>query len=108
VFRARLYSDAIEPKLVSWWGNSFGQVHFLREGKQTTNLASINLSKLSQFPIPVPPMPEQQRIVAEIERRLSVVEELETVVNANLQRSTRLRQSILQRAFEGNFVSRYD
>jgi hypothetical protein len=39
--------------------------------------------------------------VAEVERRLSVVEELESVVTANLQRATRLRQSILQRAFSG-------
>ncbi len=41
----------------------------------------------------------QTRIVAEVERRLSVVEELESVVSANLQRATRLRQSILQKAF---------
>jgi len=39
--------------------------------------------------------------VAEVERRLSVVEELESVVTANLQRATRLRQSILQKAFTG-------
>jgi hypothetical protein len=39
--------------------------------------------------------------VAEVERRLSVVEELESVVSANLQRATRLRQSILQKAFTG-------
>jgi len=32
---------------------------------------------------------------------LSVVEELESVVSANLQRATRLRQSILQKAFTG-------
>ena len=44
---------------------------------------------------------EQTRIVAEVERRLSVVEELEAVVSANLQRATRLRQSILQKAFTG-------
>jgi hypothetical protein len=45
--------------------------------------------------------------VAEVERRLSVVEELATVVSANsdksrdsvLQRATRLRQSILQETF---------
>jgi len=43
----------------------------------------------------------QSASVAEVERRLSVVEELETVVSANLQRAIRLRQSILQRAFEG-------
>ncbi len=49
--------------------------------------------------IAVPPLAEQTRIVAEVERRLSVVEELEAVVTANLQRATRLRQSILQKAF---------
>lgn len=47
------------------------------------------------------PLAEQTRIVAEVARRLSVVEELESVVSANLQRATRLRQSILQKAFTG-------
>ncbi len=40
----------------------------------------------------------------EVERRLSVVEELESVVSANLQRASRLRQSILQKAFAGALV----
>ncbi len=52
------------------------------------------------------PLAEQTRIVAEVERRLSVVEELESVVSANLQRATRLRQSILQKAFTGELVAR--
>jgi type I restriction enzyme S subunit len=43
----------------------------------------------------------QTRIITEVERRLSVVEELEAVVSANLQRAARLRQSILQKAFTG-------
>jgi type I restriction enzyme, S subunit len=51
--------------------------------------------------IPLPPLAEQTRIVAEVERRLSVVEELESVVSANLHRATHLRQSILQKAFTG-------
>lgn len=53
------------------------------------------------IPTPIPPLAKQMRIVAEVERRLSVVEELESVVTANLQRATRLRQSILQKAFTG-------
>ncbi len=44
------------------------------------------------------------QLTAEVERRLSVVEELEEVVSANLQRATRLRQSILQKAFTGNLL----
>lgn len=102
VFRARVYLADVSPKLVSWWGNSFGQAYFLREGKQTTNLASLNLTKLSAFPIPLPPAAEQQQIVAEVERRLSVIEELEATVESNLTRADRLRQSILAQAFSGS------
>lgn len=47
----------------------------------------------------ISPLAEETRLLAEVERRLSVVEELETVLNANLQRASRLRQSILQKAF---------
>jgi type I restriction enzyme S subunit len=65
----------------------------------------LNLGEIKSIVLPVPPLAEQTRIVAEVERRLSVVEELETVVSANLQRATRLRQSILQKAFTGGLVS---
>jgi type I restriction enzyme S subunit len=87
--------------LISWWGNTFGKDYFLREGKQTTNLASINMTKLSAFPIPIPPSAEQHRIVAEVDRRLSFVREVEAEVDANLRRAQALRQSTLQRAFGG-------
>ena len=104
VFRARLFDMGLNPKLVSWYANTFGQKFFFDEGKHTTNLASISMSKLKGLPVPIPPPAEQTRIVAEVERRLSVVEELESVVSANLQRATRLRQSILQKAFTGGLV----
>jgi len=42
---------------------------------------------------------EQTRIVPEVERRLSVVEELEAVVSTNFQGASRLRQPILQNTF---------
>jgi type I restriction enzyme S subunit len=104
VFRARLHIGAMNPKLLSWYANTFGQKFFFDEGKHTTNLASISMTKLKGLPVPIPPPSEQTRIVAEVERRLSVVEELEAVVAANLQRATRLRQSILQKAFTGELV----
>jgi type I restriction enzyme S subunit len=66
--------------------------------------ANFSLEDTRVLPIPLPPLAEQERIVAEVERRLSVVEELEAVVAANMQRATRLRQSVLQRAFEGKLV----
>jgi type I restriction enzyme, S subunit len=66
----------------------------------TTRLR-LTLPIFREMPVPLPPLAEQARIVAEVERRLSVVEELEAVVSTNLHRASRLRQSILQNAFGG-------
>ena len=95
VFRARLYSDELSPKLVSWWGNTFGRAYFLREGKQTTNLASINMTKLSALPVPVPSAVEQRRIVAEVERQLSVFGTVEIAVDQRLAQTSALRSEIV-------------
>jgi type I restriction enzyme S subunit len=59
----------------------------------------LNVAEVKLLAIPLPPLTEQERVVAEVERRLSVVDELEITVTANLQRATRLRQSVLQKAF---------
>ena len=104
VFRSRLLLSEMHPEFVSWWGNSFGQTFFEQSGKQTTNLASINLSVLSSFPVPLPPLAEQRRIVAEVDRRISVIQQAEAAVETNLARADRLRQSILKQAFSGKLV----
>jgi type I restriction enzyme S subunit len=74
---------------------------FQKVAKWTTNIAHLGADRFAKMAFPLPPLAEQLRIVAEVERRLSVVEELESVVAANLQRANRLRQSILQKAFTG-------
>jgi type I restriction enzyme S subunit len=104
VFRARLYVADLQPQLISWYGNSFGQRYFVSEGKQTTNLASINLTKLGALPIPLPPVEEQRRIVAEIETQFTRLDATVTAlqrVQANLKR---YRASVLQAACEGRLV----
>jgi type I restriction enzyme, S subunit len=64
----------------------------------------LGLTRMVNIVLPLPPLAEQQRIVAEVERRLSVVAEVEAALAANLKRAERLRQSILKRAFEGKLV----
>jgi type I restriction enzyme, S subunit len=64
----------------------------------------INIETLKEMPIPLPPLAEQSRISAEAERRLSVIDELESTVEADLKRAAGLRQAILKRAFEGKLV----
>jgi len=104
VFRARIIDGAILPRLLSWYGNTKGQDYFFGQGKQTTNLASISLTRLRALPIPLPPLDEQCRIQLEVERLLSSIDAITSQVAASLARSSRLRQSILKWAFEGKLV----
>jgi type I restriction enzyme, S subunit len=103
VFRARL-RDSFEPKFVSWHGNTFGRRWFEEHGRQTTNLASLNLSTLKSFPVPAPPAEEQRRVVAEVERQLSIADAMATEIDHALRRSAALRRSILEQAFSGKLV----
>ncbi len=51
--------------------------------------------------LPVPPTAEQSRIVAEVDRHLSIIREVESEVDANLQRAQALRQATLSSCFLG-------
>ena len=64
----------------------------------------LSFDQLKMTAIALPPLAEQQQIVADVERRLSVIEELESVVEANLTRADRLQQSILRQAFSGRLL----
>lgn len=62
-------------------------------------MKNLHLEDLRIVRVVLPPLLEQERIVAEVERRLSVADALEATLTANLRRATRLRQAVLQRAF---------
>jgi type I restriction enzyme S subunit len=63
-------------------------------------LRGVNVEDFRRLPIPVPPVMEQRRMAAEIDSRMSIVNEYEAQINANLQRGERLRQTLLLRAFQ--------
>ena len=59
----------------------------------------VNLANFSSIAVPLPPLVEQTRIVAEVDRHLSIVREVEAEVDTNLKRAQALRQATLSRAF---------
>jgi type I restriction enzyme S subunit len=107
LIRCKLVSSGALPDFVAIMANVGASRDYLAKRVRTTaGQAGISGGDLKGLPVPLAPLAEQTRIVAEVERRLSVVEELDAVVSANLQRATRLRQAILQRAFEGRLAER--
>jgi type I restriction enzyme S subunit len=67
--------------------------------KTETAQANIFQGKIRQLVFALPPLAEQRRIVAEVDRRLSIVRGVEAEVEANLKRAQALRQAVLAKAF---------
>ena len=65
-------------------------------------MRNIGQQRIRDIPIPMPTLEVQERLIAEIEQRLSVIDQMESTVETNLKRVESLRQSILRRAFSGN------
>jgi len=65
---------------------------------------NLNAPTIEAIPIPLPPLDEQQKIIMEIEWLFSISDNMQLKIDNELRRSVRLRQSILQRAFQGRLV----
>lgn len=104
VFRVRLHNNLFEPKFFSWYGNSRGAAYFLAFGKQTTNLASINKSRLSALPIVIPQIEEQREIVRRVELLLAYADRLEGRYQNALRRVEQVTSTLLSTAFRGELV----
>ena len=56
IFRVRITSAKIDPIYLNWLiGSQRGKKYFLRSAKQTTGIASINMTQLRAFPMLIPP-----------------------------------------------------
>lgn len=96
--------DESTGKFLAWYLASQDgkrQLQSLRRGATKTGLG---LDDIRAVKVPLPSVAEQERIVEEIERRLLILQQVETEVEANLRRAAQLRQSILKQAFEGKLV----
>jgi type I restriction enzyme S subunit len=98
-------SSLLNNKCVSYTIKS-SDIHrklFLISG--STAQQAIYLRDIKRVTIPFCSLPEQNKIVAEIERHCSITDEVEQTIEKCLKECDQLRQSILKRAFEGKLVT---
>lgn len=99
------FNYQIHPDFFSFFINSvYGRQWISSVVSQQVGQANVNGTKLQALTVPLPPAEEQKAIVEEAERRLSVIEETEANIEAELRRAERLRQSVLKQAFSGKLV----
>lgn len=104
LIRVRTLSAVLPAYLEAYFGTDVARRQIERLAKTTAGQYGIAGADLRSVLIPLPPLREQHRVVPEIERLLSVADQLGESVASNLKRAARLRQAILKRAFEGRLV----
>lgn len=100
---ARPVFNVICVFLAWFFASKPGQNQF-KDLQRGATKVGLGLDDIKAVNVPLPPLAEQHQIVAEVERRLSIVAGAEAQVDANLRRADRLRQSILKQAFSGQLV----
>jgi type I restriction enzyme S subunit len=89
-----IYYQAIAPKFQKTIKDNYSQ----------TTLPILNKSKFQNLEMNICSLPEQQKIVAILESKLTICDKIEETIKTSLQQSETLRQSILKKAFEGRLV----
>lgn len=99
VFRARRCSDELDLRWVELYLNStVARDYFAGASKQTTNLASINMTQLRSCAFPVPPLAEQRRIVAKVTELLALCDQLKARLTAARAKHAQLAEALVAQA----------
>lgn len=78
------------------------QIPLLNLCNQRAAQAGFNREDISDFPIPVPPLPEQKRIVEILDQKFAQIDQLKQNAEKNLQNAKELFQAELTKAFSNN------
>ncbi len=97
-------SEEVNQKFIGLFFQSPGYRNEISRLSIGININNLRRENIEEMLIPIPPLAEQEQIVSELERHLSVADEIEATIGAELTRAERLRQSILKHAFSGKLV----
>jgi type I restriction enzyme S subunit len=97
--------EIILPDFLCAFNNSPLGKGLFSKGSQGVAQKHLNVGVYGKLLISYPNINQQQKILKEIESRLSVCDKVEESIKESLQKAQALRQSILKKAFEGTLLS---
>lgn len=80
---------------------------FLEIAQRSVNQSSINQKKLSSIPFPLPPLPEQERIVAKLDKLFAQHEKIKKALDRIPQLLKTFRQQVLTQAVTGKLTEQW-
>jgi type I restriction enzyme S subunit len=104
IIRVRPLSGVVPTYANTFMNSPTGQLAIQYVASSTSGLYTLSVVKIERLPIALPSTAEQEAIVEAVEDQLSVIDHLESDLDAKLTSAQSLRQSILRDAFNGKLV----
>ena len=105
LIRLRVINQSLTAKyLLHYLSSPSARIYIESVAKSTSGVNNINAKEIESIPLPICSLDEQAAIVVAIESRLSVCDNLESIIDENLCKAAALKQSILKKAFAGMLV----
>jgi type I restriction enzyme S subunit len=102
IFAVRCFRHKLEPMFLAYvTAAKYGRDYFEATGKKTTNLACTNATKVGEFPIPLPPLTEQEAICVHLDEKLGELKGIVTGIESQIATLTAYRKSLIHECVTG-------
>jgi type I restriction enzyme S subunit len=102
IFAVRCFLHKLMPTFLAYvTAARYGRDYFEATGKKTTNLANTNTTKVGEFPIPLPPLTEQEAICDHLEEKLGELKRIVTGIETQIDTLTAYRKLLIHECVTG-------
>jgi type I restriction enzyme S subunit len=102
IFAVRCFRHKLMPMFLAYMtAAKYGRDYFEATGKKTTNLACTNATKVGEFPIPLPPMDEQETICTYLDEKLGEIRGISATIETQITTLSSYRKSLIHECVNG-------
>lgn len=95
LIRVRPFADELGYFVLTYLNSPAGIDEMKRLAVTTSGLYNLSVGKISNIAVPLPPLPEQHRIVAKVDQLMALCDELEARLTRSRAKSERLAAALV-------------